>query len=220
MTDDTTDGLAPGTDPRFLSKVCGITNLEDARLSLELGANCLGINFYSKSPRFVEHRAAARLIGELPAKVRVIGVVVLGAGDPEPWRDLADRLDAIQVHGAAGEEDLEVFEGRRLLVAVAPSQADRFPNYPVIVDTSWGTGQLASWEEAARIARPFVLSGGLTPENVAEAMGRLRPVGVDVCSGVERAPGRKDPAKLARFLEEVRRARSLLERTQPGGAGR
>ncbi len=188
----------------FLSKVCGITNLEDARLSVELGANCLGFNFYPPSPRFVTPEAAAGMIGSLPQDVLFFGITVLGRDGEDLWREIRDLLDGVQVHGAQEERELAGFDTMPLLVAVSPAQAERFPDRSLIVDTSWGTGRLASWKEVARLRRPFVLSGGLTPDNVTEAICILRPAGVDVCSGVEGSPGLKDHEKLSRFMGAVR----------------
>lgn len=196
--------LDSGRGPGFLNKVCGITNLEDARLSVELGANCLGFNFYPQSPRFVTPRVAARIIEGLPQDVLFLGITVLGRDGADLWREVRERLDGVQVHGAQDETELAGFGTMPLLVAVSPAQAERFPNRSLIVDTSWGTGRLASWEEVARLRRPFVLSGGLTPDNVTEAICILRPVGVDVCSGVESSPGLKDHEKLSRFMGAVR----------------
>jgi phosphoribosylanthranilate isomerase len=187
----------------FLVKVCGITNLEDARLSVELGANCLGFNFYPLSPRFVTPQAAARMIEKLPRDVSFFGITVLGRDGEDLWREIEGLLDGVQVHGAQGEDQLAGFGTMPLLVAVSPAQAERFSDRSLIVDTSWGTGRLASWEEVARLQRPFVLSGGLTPDNIAEAICILRPAGVDVCSGVERSPGLKDREKLSRFMGAV-----------------
>lgn len=216
MTRGTTSRSQGRPVPCFLSKVCGLTNLEDALFAVEHGANCLGFNFYPKSPRFVTPRAAADLIEHLPTEVLVFGICVVGRQGSELWREVDGLLDGIQVHGAKEDRELTVFGDRRLLIAVSPAQADSFPGRSLIIDTSWGTGRLASWKEAARLRRPFVLSGGLTPENVAEAIRALKPVGVDVCSGVERVPGRKDREKLARFMDAVRTARARVTGEQEG----
>ena len=104
--------------------------------------------------------------------------------------------------------------------AAAVTACEEFPNRSVIVDTSWGTGRLTSWEQVARIRRPFVLSGGLTADNVADAICILRPLGVDVCSGVERSPGRKDPEKLSRFLAAVRNSVCLAGADERKGSRR
>jgi phosphoribosylanthranilate isomerase len=212
--------LDSGNDSRFLSKVCGITNLEDALLSVELGANCLGFNFYPKSPRFLKPQAAARIIEKLPQEVIFFGIMVLGRDGAGVWRELEGLLDGLQVHGARDDAELAEFGDMPLLVAIAPDQAEEFPNRSVIVDTSWGTGRLTSWEQVARIRRPFVLSGGLTADNVADAICILRPLGVDVCSGVERSPGRKDPEKLSRFLAAVRNSVCLAGADERKGSRR
>lgn len=201
----------------FLIKVCGLTRLEDARLAVRHGANALGFNFHPASPRCVTVDAARRMSVELPRSVLRVGVVVLpGRGDPggEGLTELVGRLesflDGLQVHGAENDAELPAFSGETI-VAVSPERAHLFPKHGVIVDTSWGSGRLADWEAVGRIERPFILSGGLTADNVLDAVRRLRPVGVDVCSGVEAFPGRKDPVKLRRFLKRARTGASELE---------
>ena len=211
------EGKAPPPED-FLIKVCGITNLEDALLSVELGANALGFNFYVKSPRFIELDATARILEQLPPKVLTVGLVVFGAGDQNPDSYGGTRtknreiltpicelnIDAFQFHGL--EDRNEVPEvGQRIFIATSPEMANHFSSHEIIIDTSWGSGLVADWDLVGRTVQvPFALSGGLTPDNVGEALARLHPVGVDVCSGVELAPGRKDPDKLRAFLGVVR----------------
>ena len=220
MKDDPIPQRKVKDDPPFLVKVCGITNAEDARICADCGVSGLGFNFFPESSRFVTPEAAAHVIAGLPSGILVYGVVVLGRDGSELWSEIGDLLDGIQVHGAQSEEDLRRFGDRRLLVAVSPVEAGRFSHFPLIIDTSWGTGQLACWEEVARLDRPFVLSGGLRPENVGEAIQKLQPIGVDVCSGVERSPGRKDPDRVARFMEVVRGTGRLSDEPSGGGAAR
>ncbi|UCF37772.1 MAG: phosphoribosylanthranilate isomerase [Acidobacteriota bacterium] len=113
-------------------------------------------------------------------------------------------LDAYQVHGVNSEEELDGLGGR-IIVATSPADAIHFPNYEIIIDTSWGTGKLADWGAVQKLDRDFILSGGLTPDNVDEAIRVLNPTGVDVCSGVESSPGRKDKRKLEAFLKQVKK---------------
>jgi phosphoribosylanthranilate isomerase len=202
-------GRASVSDRAFLVKVCGLTRLEDVRLAVRYGANALGFNFHPGSPRHVTVEDARRMSVNLPRSVLKVGVVVVPSRRAAGLGDLGDLLgrleafvDALQVHGAEREGDLPVFAGRTI-VAVSPETAHLFPENEVIIDTSWGTGRLADWDAVGRIGRPFILSGGLTADNVTDAVRRLRPAGVDVCSGVEAEPGRKDPVKLRRFLERV-----------------
>jgi len=91
--------------------------------------------------------------------------------------------------------------------------ADRFPNHHIVIDESRGTGRKADWDRLRGLGRPFILSGGLTPENVSEAIATARPAGVDVCSGVERSPGKKDPMKLKRFIRRAHTSFSRLRET-------
>jgi phosphoribosylanthranilate isomerase len=200
----------------FLAKVCGITTLEDALLSVETGANCLGFNFYRKSPRFIEPKEVGEIISQLPKGVLTVGIVVLdsriqaecvesGVAARGLVRELSQAgIDAIQIHGVRSE--LEIPElGFRTFVATSPDLVGEFPHFEIVIDTSWGTGTQADWEQiAALLDRPYILSGGLTPENVGRALRKLSPTGVDVCSGVESSPGKKDPRKLMRFLSTVR----------------
>lgn len=188
----------------MIIKVCGITCLEDAVLALDNGANALGFNFWSFSPRYVRPEAARRILDELrrrspSAQGLSVGVVV-GPGD---WDCLP--TDVVQCHGVESPERIAT-RGRRMWFAVSPDTIDRFAGHEVIIDSSWGRGRVADWDQIAAIRRPYILSGGLTPENVAAVIRRLHPAGVDVCSGVESRPGRKDPQKLIKFLEEVERA--------------
>lgn len=183
-------------------KVCGITRLEDAFLALEAGADALGVNLWPRSPRYLSPTAAQALVEALPADVPLIAVIVLDeTATPAEWRSLP--VAAFQVHGAVDESDLPEL-GKPRLVAVAPERAEAFPDDPVIIDGSWGSGRQPDWTRLKFVKRRYVLAGGLNPDNVAEALRLLRPAGVDVCSGVETAPGIKDPEKLRRFIEALR----------------
>jgi phosphoribosylanthranilate isomerase len=202
------DKTIPGSG--FLSKVCGITNLEDALLSARAGANALGFNFFPKSPRFIEPTDAADIISELPGEVLAVAVIVLdkGVGPGAAARGLARDIslagvDAVQIHGVRSERGIPEL-GVRTFVATSAEEACQFPHFEIVIDTSWGTGTQADWEQiAALLDRPFILSGGLTPDSVLTALAKLSPAGVDVCSGVESRPGKKDPRKLQRFLATV-----------------
>ena len=112
-------------------------------------------------------------------------------------------FDVIQLHGVDDPCQIPNTE-KRVWVATSPSGARRFPGHEVIIDTSWGTGTLADWSALESLNRPFLLSGGLTPQNLGEALERLKPMGVDVCSGVESSPGLKDRDELRAFLKVAR----------------
>ncbi len=188
----------------MIIKVCGITTLEDADLAVELGATALGFNFYPPSPRFIEPRHAEALLAEIPSTVLKVGVYVGNPHLPPP------PLRAVQLHGFSHQDEIRS-QGHRIIVATSAGNAAGFPDYEIIIDTSWGSGKLADWGELEALGRPFILSGGLTPDNVADAILKLNPAGVDVCSGIESRPGRKDPKKMRRFMEAVREGIEELE---------
>ena len=199
--------------PEFLVKICGITNLDDALSSVRLGANALGFNFYPKSPRYLEPEQVEKMLPEIPGHVLTVAVMVISGEDglsaPSAVVKRVPSIGACQLHGLHHESDIPLFE-KSLLIATSPMEADRFPNHEILIDTSWGRGRTENWNELRRIHRPFILSGGLRPGNVREALELLQPTGVDVCSGVERAPGIKDVEKLKRFMENVKEMRQEL----------
>jgi len=192
-----------------LLKVCGITRLEDALVAVESGANALGFNFYPPSPRFISPLEAGEIIARVPAGILAFAVVVHpavpGTGEQGFWpaeEDLPSSVGAIQVHGLERATDFPAF-GRPVLVAVSLETAEEFADYDIIVDSSWGRGLVADWEKTGQLQRPYVLSGGLDPGNIEEALEKLNPAGIDVCSGVESEPGRKDPEKVRVFLRKA-----------------
>ncbi len=209
----------------MIVKVCGITCLDDALGAVECGANALGFNFYPASARYLNMDQAAEIVaGTNGSGVLTVAVVVANFGDiilnsqsasaripsakelnfvSPKFPELATT--AVQIHGIEHPSDLPDF-GRRLFVAVSAESACRFPDHEIIIDSSWGTGRVDDWARLSKLTRPYILSGGLNPDNVARAIETLHPAGVDVCSGVESVPGRKDMKKLKKFIAEVRRA--------------
>lgn len=198
-------------------KVCGITRAEDARAALEAGATALGFVFWPKSPRVVTPEQAAGIISGLPYGTQAVGVFV---NQPPAEIDAAVRtagLTAIQLHGDERPDILPSMH-RPVLKAVTLASAElALTEWPesvlLLLDAHdparrGGTGQAVDWDEAGRLAerRRVVLAGGLRPENVSEAISRVRPFGLDVSSGVEDAPGEKSVEKLRRFFEGVRAA--------------
>jgi len=197
-------------------KICGITNLDDALQACACGADALGFVFYAKSPRCVTPDVAQAIIAALPPFVTTVGLFV--NEQPQTVRAIAGQcgLDIIQLHGDEGPEDcdfapLRTIKALRVKDARSLAGHEQFKTSALLLD-AWvkdaygGTGHSFNWELAAEIAkqRPVVLAGGLTPENVAEAITAVRPYAVDVSSGVESAPGKKDPAKVKAFIDAAR----------------
>jgi phosphoribosylanthranilate isomerase len=201
-------------------KVCGITNAEDAMAAVEAGADALGFIFYEKSPRYVEPAVAGRIISELPPLVMPVGVFVNER--LSTVRSVMDicGLAMAQLHGDENasychELSRPAMKALRLkdrgsLLALAEYQGRGGVRGFVLDAFSevayGGTGEVTDWGLAAEVAKstPVLLAGGLTPDNVAEAIRSVRPYGVDVSSGVESAPGKKDHAKVRAFLDAVR----------------
>jgi phosphoribosylanthranilate isomerase len=199
-------------------KICGVTREEDARLAASLGVDAIGLVFWPHSRRSVDVDRACRIAGALPAGVATVGVFVDEA--VEKVRLVASQvgLHFVQLHGAETPQVCRQM-ARPVIKAfgVGPrfdeSVVDAYPEAIVLLDadapeSKGGTGMPADWEVAARVARrrPVILSGGLSPENVAEAIARVAPHGVDVSSGVEASPGIKDAERVRRFVAAVRQA--------------
>ena len=189
-------------------KICGITTVEDGRLAAELGASAVGLVFWPGSPRFVEMAQATAIVAALPPFVSAVGVFV---DQPEHALHVAREvgLSAVQFHGdelpgSYRSSPLRVIKAVTVRDASAREEAAAVPaSATVLLDAHdrvkrGGTGRQVDWSIAAMIARerPVILSGGLTPENVADAVRTVAPYAVDVSSGVELAFGRKDPARL------------------------
>jgi phosphoribosylanthranilate isomerase len=196
----------------MLVKICGITRLEDADAAVRAGAGAIGFIFWPKSPRFIDPFRAARIAAHLPAFVTPVGVFV---NQPTAYVNGVARLvrlGAVQLHG---DETMEYAAAIRSPVIralkVGDTRVDSWPSQDtVLLDADdpirrGGTGQTIDWVAAASVAarRNIVLAGGLTPENVADAIARVRPFGIDVSSGVERAPGIKDHKRLRALFEAV-----------------
>ncbi|HEX7788528.1 MAG TPA: phosphoribosylanthranilate isomerase [Methylomirabilota bacterium] len=199
-------------------KICGITDEADARLCVECGVDALGFIFVERTPRYVTPEAAARIIATLPPFVTPVGV--FWDHGPGHVKAVAEqcRLGALQFHGDEPPEDLH---DHRLpviktLKIAAAADLDRMAGYRVaafLLDSPsrWSEGEARPpipWDVASEAARrhPVLLSAGLTPENVADAVRRVRPYGVDVNSGVEARPGRKDEGRVRRFVAAARAA--------------
>ena len=185
----------------MIIKICGITSLEDAQHSVGCGANALGFNFYKPSPRYLEPKEAERIMSGLPRQIMKVGIVVVDRnGNDDSWKKLP--LDAVQFYGLQRPDEIPQTR-MQVWVATSPASIREFPENRVLVDTSWGRGRKEDWDALRHLNRGFILSGGLTPENVQEAVQLLHPEGVDVCSGVESSPGVKDPLKIERFIKNA-----------------
>ena len=217
-------------------KICGVTRWEDASLACELGAHALGFNFYDRSPRAVAPAAAWDIIRRLPPFVASIGIFVNWESSTVLALAKALRLAAVQLHGdespaCATEcaQYIPVIKAFRVGADFQFSQLDRYRFVSAFLFDAaptgqssgqfGGTGQSADWSLAREAAQShkIILAGGLTPENVAEAIHSVRPYAVDVASGVESSPGIKDPAKLRSFFSEVSRTNKAL--SEPVVAG-
>lgn len=212
----------------FRVKICGVTNLDDAQAAVDFGADAIGLNFYSKSKRYVEPNQAAAIAEGLRGKVLVVGVFV---NEPVPAIQAivkAVGLNAVQLHGdetpaaVASFGDTPVIRARRVGPdGISPIAADlsacrevgKVPD-AVLLDAAagssfGGTGTTLDWSVVAKHKEvlgsvPLALAGGLKPSNVAEAIRTAEPFGVDVASGVEVSPGIKDTAEMREFIETVR----------------
>jgi phosphoribosylanthranilate isomerase len=198
-------------------KVCGITTLEDAREAIHCGAHYLGFNFYRPSPRFIEPVAARAIIEQLPPTVTPVGIFV---NEPRP-EDVVVLMhqSGVQMAQLHGDEDAaycrrvsseRVIKAMRVGEDFDPRNVDGFPARAILLDAYdkhlyGGTGRTANWplaREAAKLAQVF-LAGGLSPDNIVDAIRAVQPFAVDVNSGVELEPGRKDVAKLKALMEEL-----------------
>lgn len=206
-------------------KICGNTSLADARQAVDAGADLLGFIFYAKSPRRIAIGDARAISRALRGRAILVGVFVNEPVDVVEGALAEAELDLAQLHGEETVEMVAAFSGRAFKAMkraeVAGSGADAFaacgpvsPHLPqLLLDADHatlygGTGQRADASLAARLSRHsrLLLAGGLTPENVAEAIAAVRPWGVDVASGVEVEPGKKDHARVKRFIEEARKS--------------
>jgi len=200
-------------------KICGVTDPDDARNAALLGADAIGLNFYDKSPRYVDASQAARIIDVLPAVVSAIGVFV-NHPDPQGLEDLALSLGlhAVQLHGSETPDYCSMIQKVKVIKAFRVDSNFKveslrsYGNGMFLLDSGsgahfGGTGRTFDWNQAygANAFGWVIVAGGLNPDNVQEAVSRLHPFAVDVSSGVESSPGKKDYEKMRRFIETVRR---------------
>ena len=207
----------------FRVKICGITNWPDARRAIEAGCDALGFNFYSRSPRCISPQDAAAIRSRLPHEIAAVGVFVNES--PAAIAELAAAvgLDFAQLHGEERPSAARsvgrttpVIKAFRVGPRFQPARLAPYPAAAYLLDGAkpnghlrGGTGHTFDWSLARAASRygPIVLAGGLTPDNVAQAIRTAHPAAVDVATGVESAPGHKDARKLRAFLDAVDSAR-------------
>jgi phosphoribosylanthranilate isomerase len=198
-------------------KICGITNLADGMVAAEAGADALGFVFYESSPRCITVESAADLVRQLPPFVIRVGVFVNAPQDLVVRAIRECGLNLLQFHGDEPPEyclqfGLMSMKAFRIRDAAALQALRNYPTDAWLLDAyapdkPGGTGETFNWDlalEAQAWGCPIFLAGGLTPENVAEAVRRVRPYGVDVSTGVEAVPGSKDHAKLKAFIQAAK----------------
>lgn len=205
-------------------KICGITRPEDALAAARLGVDAVGLVFAADSPRRIDIRKAREILDSLPPFIQVVGLFM--DQDTEEIRSVLDAvpLDLLQFHGLEEPRHCRQF-GRRYIKAVGVANLadpavviDQYPDAAAILldshvhGSAGGTGEAANWQRLPDVtALPVILAGGLNPDNVAEAIRIVQPFAVDVSSGVESAPGHKDPALMEAFINEVRRVSETIE---------
>jgi len=203
-----------------LVKICGITNLDDALAAVDAGADALGFNFYPRSPRYLTPENARTIIDRLPPEVLTVGVFVNEELDAVERTASLAGVSALQLHGTESPEYCKSLKGRYLIKAFAtgdefkPETVLDYDVQAIMLDAFdkkafGGTGKLSNWVVARKTKDIFprlFLAGGLSAENVAEAIDQVNPYAVDACSLIESEPGRKDHERLRAFVAAVRRA--------------
>jgi phosphoribosylanthranilate isomerase len=198
-------------------KICGITRVEDAMAAVDAGADALGFIFFEASPRCVTVEQAAEIVRELPPFVARVGVFVNSSADRVRAVITETGIDTLQFHGEERPEFCRQF-GLRVIKAFRMWDAESLKPLTEFRSETWlldsfvagkhgGTGAVFNWDLAAQAVKQggrVILAGGLTPENAADAVRRVRPYALDVSSGVELAPGKKDAVKVRAFIAAAR----------------
>ena len=202
-------------------KICGITSAADAQAAIEAGANLLGFNFYAKSPRHIAEDQAAEIRARLPKRVKAVGIFVNRLPADVITLRSSVGLDAVQLHGDETPETVaeiapvvQVIKAFRVEPEFPLATLDEYSQaFAFLFDAAHtgqygGTGRTTDWDVARRasLKHRIILAGGLKVENVAAAVRIVKPYGIDVASGVESSPGKKDQGLLREFIQEVRRA--------------
>lgn len=204
----------------MLVKICGITRLADARAAVDAGAGAIGFIFWPGSPRFVDPFRARQIAASLPPFVAAVGVFVDQPAEYVSGVASLVRLSAVQLHGRETPADAAAL-ARPVIKAVTlddPAASEWPSNIVLLLDAhdpvrKGGTGTTIDWARASAIAaaRPAILAGGLTPENVGDAVERVRPFGIDVSSGVEASPGVKSGERIRALFAAVRAAQREVD---------
>jgi len=207
-------------------KICGVTNARDAKACAELGAHLIGLNFYPQSPRYIEPKVGRQIVEALPTNTGAVGVFVDGNADEIRKTANAAGVRCVQLHGNFSPEMARELAGEFRVIRVfsthpqfRPEDVSLFPDSDVLIDAHHpvlpgGTGRTCNWQVArATLAftRFLILSGGLNADNVASAINAVAPHAVDVCSGVESAPGVKDHRAIENFVAAVRKAEHVAD---------
>lgn len=197
-------------------KICGITNLEDAKAAVEIGADMLGFNFYPKSPRYISPDAAAKIIDKLPGFVDIVGVFVNASIDEIKHSIIDGRLNWVQLHGdespqfcreIAAHSFIKTLKAIRVKDESSIKFAEKYSTDAILFDAFdpkryGGTGIAFNWNIIGNITKRVFLAGGINPENVKKALD-LGVYGIDVCSGIESEPGKKDHVKMKKLFENI-----------------
>ena len=203
-----------------LIKICGITNLEDALAAVAAGVDALGFNFYKPSPRYITPQAARAIIDQLPDSVLTVGVFV-NEDSPQTVMSIANEagIKALQLHGDESPDYCSELAANTLVIKTLgvsdtfdPALALGYNVDAIMLDTRdnrlrGGTGRVFDWsiaQQVSQIVPKLYLAGGLSPENVEEAINRVRPYAVDACSSVEVRPGTKNHGRMRAFVDTVR----------------
>jgi phosphoribosylanthranilate isomerase len=216
--------------PKVKVKICGITSWADARCACEAGADFLGFNFYPASPRYIEPAKARRIVGRVPKNVGAVGVFVDESEEVMLETARVVGLKYLQLHGDESPalisglrrtaRSVKVIKAIRVRRSLGGRQVRQFRNASAILLDGFdaqrrgGTGKTFNWSLARRfrVRHRIFLAGGLTPENVAAAIRKAQPFAIDVCSGVESAPGKKDPAKIKALMQAISGCRPVRKK--------
>ena len=200
-------------------KICGITNYEDASAAIDMGADLLGFNFYPKSPRYVTSEQAAEITGKLPGFIDIAGVFVNASLDQIQEKINRCQLNWVQLHGDETPQfcrsflslDVKTMKAIRVKDKADIKRAESFFTDAVLLDAFdpekyGGTGLTFDWNIVGHIGKRIFLAGGINPDNAVKAI-ELGVYGIDVCSGIEAEPGKKDHRKMKKLFDNIRHLR-------------